>query len=82
MSGQFDGKVALVTGGSSGIGRATSVAFARQGARVVFGDIDEAGAEETLGMINGAGGEAVFCKGRCVEVCRCEIDCGQGNPKL
>lgn len=60
MLGQFDGKVALITGGSSGIGRATSVAFAREGAKVVFGDIDEAGAEETLGMIKDAGGEAFF----------------------
>lgn len=60
MSGQFDGKVALVTCGSSGIGRETSVAFAREGARVVFGDIDEAGAEETVAMIKDAGGEAVF----------------------
>lgn len=60
MSGQFNGKVALVTGGSSGIGRATSVAFAREGARVVFGDIDKAGAEETLGLIRDSGGEAIF----------------------
>lgn len=62
MSGQFDGKVALVTGGSSGIGRATSLAFAREGARVVFGDIDVAGAEQTLRMIKDVGGESVFVK--------------------
>jgi NAD(P)-dependent dehydrogenase (short-subunit alcohol dehydrogenase family) len=62
MAGQFSGKVALVTGGSSGIGRATSVAFAREGASVVFADIDEAGAEETMGMIESAGGKAVFVR--------------------
>jgi NAD(P)-dependent dehydrogenase (short-subunit alcohol dehydrogenase family) len=62
MSRQFDGKVALITGGSSGIGRATSLAFAREGAKVVFGDIDEAGAKETLKMIKDAGSEGVFLR--------------------
>jgi NAD(P)-dependent dehydrogenase (short-subunit alcohol dehydrogenase family) len=62
MAGEFKGKVALVTGGSSGIGRATSLAFAREGARVVFGDIDEVGAQQTLSLIKEAGGEAVFVK--------------------
>lgn len=62
MSRQFEGKVALVTGGSSGIGRATSVAFAREGAKVVFGDIDVKGADETMGMIKEVGGEAHFVK--------------------
>lgn len=62
MSGQFNGKVALVTGGSSGIGRATGLAFAREGAKVVLADIDTAGGEETLRLIKEAGGEAVFVK--------------------
>jgi NAD(P)-dependent dehydrogenase (short-subunit alcohol dehydrogenase family) len=62
MAGEFNGKVALVTGGSSGIGRATALAFAREGARVVFGDIDERGADETLSLIKQAGGDAIFVK--------------------
>ena len=50
--------VVVITGGASGIGRATALAFARQGARVVIGDIDVAGAEGTVSSIKEAGGEA------------------------
>ena len=52
------GKVVVITGGASGIGRATALAFARQGARVVIGDIDLRGAKETVASIKEAGGEA------------------------
>jgi len=55
----FTGKVALVTGGGNGIGRATAVLFARQGARVVIGDVDPAGVE-TVEIIQREGGEAIF----------------------
>ncbi len=56
----LNGKVALVTGGASGIGRATAVAFARGGAKVAIADIDGRGGEQTLGMIQQAGGDGLF----------------------
>ena len=60
MTMGFEGKVALVTGAASGIGRASALAFARERARVVVADVDAKGGEETAGRINEGGGEAVF----------------------
>jgi len=62
MAGRLESKVALVTGGSSGIGRASALTFAREGAKVVVADVVVAGGEETVGMIKKAGGEALFVK--------------------
>lgn len=62
MAEGFDGKVALVTGGSSGIGRASALAFAREGATVVVADVDIEGGEETAHLISGAGGNAAFIR--------------------
>ena len=57
---EFEGKVALVTGGGSGIGRATAMAFAREGAQVVIGNRNVERGEETVSIIREAGGTASF----------------------
>jgi NAD(P)-dependent dehydrogenase (short-subunit alcohol dehydrogenase family) len=62
MAAILDGKVALITGAGSGIGRATSKIFAREGARLVLVDVVEEGGQETLHMIREAGADAIFVK--------------------
>ena len=58
MADLTKGKVALVTGAGSGIGRAAAQIFAREGAKVAAADVNQASAEETVGLIRAAGGEA------------------------
>jgi NAD(P)-dependent dehydrogenase (short-subunit alcohol dehydrogenase family) len=62
MPGRVDDKVALVTGGSSGIGRATALTFAREGAKLIIADRNEEGGQQTVHLITEQGGEAIFVR--------------------
>lgn len=62
MAGDLSGKVAIVTGAASGIGRAVALQYAAQGASVLVADLDERGGPETVDRINAAGGRAIFAR--------------------
>lgn len=62
MKKLLEGKVAIVTGGGSGIGRAASLGFAREGAKVVVADVNVKGGNETVAFIHEQGGEGYFIK--------------------
>lgn len=59
----LENQVALITGAANGIGRATAVRFAKEGAKVVISDLDEAGLAETQGLIEAAGGSCAVVTG-------------------
>ncbi|MGE0601991.1 MAG: SDR family NAD(P)-dependent oxidoreductase [Dehalococcoidia bacterium] len=62
MAGRLEGKVAIVTGGASGIGRQCALTFGREGAKVVIGDLDEKRGGEVVSEIKALGAEASFLR--------------------
>ena len=62
MAGMLEGKAALISGAARGIGRATALLFAKEGARVAVADFNAEGAKETVDLINRAGGQAISIK--------------------
>jgi NAD(P)-dependent dehydrogenase (short-subunit alcohol dehydrogenase family) len=62
MAGILEGKIALITGAGSGIGRATARIFAREGAKLVLADVVEDGGRQTLAMVADTGHDAIFVK--------------------
>lgn len=65
---ELDGKVAIITGGASGIGAALASEFAANGVRVVVGDLDEVGAQSSASAIRSSGGEAVALRADAADV--------------
>ncbi|MEM7128806.1 MAG: glucose 1-dehydrogenase [Chloroflexota bacterium] len=63
MNFSFPDKVVLITGGGSGIGRATALAFAQAGAKIVFSDQNVDGGAETVAQVESVGGQALFVQG-------------------
>src|SRR5262245_66478154 len=72
MKGRLDGKVALITGAGSGMGRAAAELFASEGARVVVTDLDEAAGTGAVDAVRAAGGDATFVRGNVAEWDDCQ----------
>jgi len=71
-NGRLDGKIALITGAGSGMGRAAAELFSSEGARVVVSDVDERGGNETVDSVRATGGDATFVRANVAEWSDCQ----------
>ena len=78
----LNGKVALITGGASGIGRATALLFAREGAAVSIVDVNESEGQAVVQTIIDKGGQAIFVRGDVTKAADCELAVRQTVEKL
>jgi len=72
MTARLEGRVALITGAGSGMGRCAAELFAAEGARVVVSDVDEAGGNDTVAAVRAAGGDATFVRANVAEWSDCQ----------
>jgi NAD(P)-dependent dehydrogenase (short-subunit alcohol dehydrogenase family) len=72
MTGRLDGKIALITGAGSGMGRAAAELFAGEGARVVVSDIDETAGNTAVDAVRAAGGDATFVRANVADWSDCQ----------
>lgn len=75
----LENKVAIVTGGGSGIGRASAILLATEGAKVVIADIDVKGSQETVNQITSSGGEASIYSKQTLQN-RVNMNCSWSRP--
>ena len=80
--GRLDGKVALITGGAQGIGRAIALLFARQGAKVAISDINLQKARETCQEVESLGGQAMAISGNVADAKAAEAMMEQAVEKF
>ena len=69
---RLEGKVAVITGGSSGIGRESALLFANEGAKIVVADVNDSGGQETVNLITQSGGEATYVRTDVSKAADCE----------
>ena len=79
---RLKGKSAIVTGGGAGIGRATAIRFAEEGARVMVAELEEAAGQESAEAIRSAGGEASFCRTDVADAAAVERMVDEARAKL
>lgn len=72
MTARLEGRVALITGAGSGMGRCAAELFAAEGARVVVSDVDEAGGNDTVATVKNTGGDATFVRANVAEWRDCQ----------